>query len=148
MNQGDVIESAIWITGEETEELRQRFKSDVALAIAALCHDEGWLHGPVTFVEKRPGDDMVPPVPNHISGPRVRLLVAEAIVTDKALETSKGSFVANLDRKDLKRLREITRRKWSDHHSGEILSNDICDKWIEQLGPEAAIETLRISGLH
>jgi hypothetical protein len=138
MNLGDVIEKAIWLTGDESPELRKRYEQDVTQAIEDLCREHGFLHGPVTWVEKRPGEDRVPQVPDHVQGSRVRLLVAESIVTDYAPQTSEGSFIANLEKKDLERLRVITRRQ-----SKTTLSDQDCDELIEQYGPEAVLETLR-----
>jgi len=142
MQTGDVIESAIWLTGEESAEMRARYEDDVRGAIDYLCHEKGFIHGPVTFIEKRPEEDHVPEVPDHIQGQRVRLLVAEATVVAKA--TGKGSFVANLEAKDLARLRDIIRRSWSKHvNDGGLINDAECDRIIETLGPEAALDTLR-----
>ena len=136
MKIGDVIESAIWITGEEPTTLRARYEQDVCNAIDYLCHEYHFIHGPITFIEKLPGTDRAPSVPDHIHGQRVRLLVAEATVTDKVIETSEGSFVANLNHKDLQRLRTIIRRH-------RMLTDEQCDEIIEQIGPEAALDTLK-----
>lgn len=138
MKLGDVIESAIWITGDESQELMDYYQKDVTQAIDDLCREHNVLHGPIQWVEKRPGEDRVPQVPDHIQGGKVRLLVAEAEVTEYAPVTSNGSFVANLEKKDLLRLRVITRRA-----SKKTLSDQDCDELIEQCGPEAAVETLR-----
>lgn len=135
---GEVIESAIWITGEESPELRKRYEDDVTLAIDDLCRDQAVIRGPIKWVEKLPGSDRVPEVPDHIQGQRVRLLVAEADIIDYAPLSSKGSFIANLDRKDLVRLRFITRRA-----AKRSLTDAECDAMIEACGPEAAVETLR-----
>lgn len=142
MRIGEVVESAIWITGDEAQEVRTRYEQDVRVAIAEFCSQEGFTHGPVTFIEKHPGDDRVPEVPNHVQGSRVRLLVAEAELTGLVVQTSEGSFVANLDKKDLFRLRTITRRAWAKQHH-EILTDAQCDEYLEELGPEVAVETLR-----
>ena len=143
MKIGDVIESAIWITGDESPSTRTRYEQDVRQAIADLCAEEGFEHGPVTFIEKRPGDDRVPPVPDHVQGSRVRLLVCEAQILCKRVATSEGSFVANLDKKDLLRLRSITRKECLKQHPGHAMTDSDCDQYIERFGPEAAIETLR-----
>lgn len=139
MEIGEVIESAIWVTGDESQELRDRYKKDVTQAIADLCREHGMLYGPIQWIEKKPGDDRVPQVPDHIQGQRVRLLVAEATVVGQAPQTNTGSFIANLDRKDLLRLRVITRRKFPHYTDPQ------CDELIEELGPRAALETLRQS---
>ena len=47
-----------------------------------------------------------------------------------------GSFILNLDPKDLKRLRIITRRAGGNHH----LTDYECDLLIEEYGTETAVE--------
>ncbi len=135
MKTGDLIESSIWVTGDEPKALLDRYKQDVTEAISYLCQENGMTYGDVTFIEKHPMDD-IPEVPDHISGSRVRLLVGEAYVTGVVVETTEGSFVNNLDHKDLMKLRTIIRRYGTR-------SNADCDAIIEQIGPEAAIDTLR-----
>ena len=139
---GDLIESAIWMTGDEGPSTRIRFEQDVRQAVAVMCSEQGFEHGPVTFTEKRPGEDRVPQVPDHVQGSRVRLLVCEALITSRSVATSEGSFIANLDKKDLVRLREITKNTWRKR-TGFILADEDCDKYIEEFGPEAALDTLR-----
>lgn len=136
MKTGDLIESAIWVTGDEPQEMRTRYEHDVTEAISYLCHENKMTHGDVKFIEKHPMDDDVPEVPDHLQGSRVRLLVGEASVTGVVVETTEGSFVNNLDHKDLMKLRTIIRRYGTR-------SNDDCDAIIEHIGPDAAIETLR-----
>ena len=68
MQLGDFIESAIWITGDESKSTRDRYEQEAREAIADLCAEEGFEYGPVTFMEKRPEDDRVPPVPDHVQG--------------------------------------------------------------------------------
>ena len=141
MKLGDVVESAIWATGEESPDMRARYELDVRSAIGYLCYSKGFVPGPVTFVEKRPEEDKVPDVPEHVSGQRVRLLVGEAIVVEKRVVSPSGSFVANLEYQDLVRLRTIIRREALVN--GLAMSDSECDSIIEQIGPEAAVETLR-----
>lgn len=139
MKEGDVVESAIWLTGEETEEQRMAYEYQVCGAISMLCRENGFFSGPVQFVEKRPGDARVPDVPEHIHGDRVRLLIAEATVVAEVPVTLEGSFVNNLSPADLERLRAITRK----HSFPEMLSDSQCDKIIEDYGPRAALATLK-----
>ena len=148
MKIGEIIESAMWLDGTETPEQRKRHEEDVCAAIDILCHEQGFLHGPVTFIEKRPGDDRVPPVPDHIQGIRVRLLVAEAELTARKPKSKPDSFVANLDRKDLIRLRHLTRQAQLKHSPDTKLTDTDCDKIIEQYGPVAALATLRQETRH
>jgi hypothetical protein len=138
----DIVESAGWLTGTETPADRVRYEQDVAEAMDYLCAQEGLSVGPVRFTEKRPGAEDVPPVPDHISGPAVRLLVGESTITGRRPRTSVGSFVANLDKIDLDRLRRITRKAHS-RTQPTILNDQDCDEIIEQIGPEAALDTLR-----
>jgi len=135
MKLGDVIESSVWLTGDEPEEMRKRYENDVSEAIDYFCFEKSFIAGPVSFDEKHPMDDVIE-VPDHIKGSRVRLLVASATVVEKAVETSRGSFVANLEMKDLKKLRTIIRR----HRD---LTDIDCDRIIEEIGPDAALDTLR-----
>lgn len=139
----EFIESAVWITGEESPSIRARYEQDVRQAVEDLCEEEGIEAGLVIFTEKRPGDDRVPSVPDHVQGSRVRLLVGEAQILGSRVATSEGSFVSNLEKKDLVRLRAITRNGYLKQHPGYVLTDDECDQYIEQYGPEAAIETLR-----
>ena len=148
MRIGDVIESAIWINGEESQEQRQQYEADVRHAIDELCDSLGFYHGPVAFVEKRPEEDRVPDVPDHIHGIHVRLLVAEAEVTGKKPETPRGSFIANLDHNDLMRLRQITQAAYMRQFSGRVLSVEETDAVIEAIGPESALDALRRDRMH
>lgn len=140
MNLGDTIESAIWLSGTETESLLNQFRQDVILGIEQLCKQKGFEHTPIIFIEKNPGDERVPEVPHTINGPNIRLLVAEAEITHKI---QKCSFIANLDLVDLKRLRIRARDIHAIYYPGEKLSNKSCDAVIEEIGPEAAVEELR-----
>lgn len=141
MRPGDTIEAAIWVTGDEPPELRARYEADVAEAIERETAAVGMAHGPVQWTEKHPLDDRVPPVPDHIQGSRVRLLVAEAAIVGPCVVSPAGSFVAQIEHRDLERLRLLTRREAAKH--GRSLSDAECDELLEQLGPEAAIDTLR-----
>lgn len=142
MKLGDQIESAIWVDGTETQEQVQEHHAHIAAQIALLCYEQGWECGPTTFEEKKPGNEHVPQVPDHISGPEVQLLVATAEVVGRRVETSPESFVSNLDRKDLVRLRKITRVAAATY-DGRLLSDHECDDIIEELGPEVALDQLR-----
>lgn len=143
MSPGETIQSAVWITGDEPEWMRKQYEQDVALAIQDACAFQGVSHGPVTFKELHPYDPEAPPVPKHINGSCVRILVAEAEILGKRMEVKRGSFINNLDAIDLERLRTITRRVWAKTHPREILTTVQCDETIESLGPEAALDTLR-----
>lgn len=143
MKLGDLVENSIWITGDEPDSLLNRYKRDVTESIDELCEHKGFFHGDVTFYEKRPEDEDVPEVPDHIQGSKVRLLCAESPVIKKRPEKIESSFVHNLDKKDLARLRRLTRVASMKYYK-RMISNSECDEIIEAIGPEAAIETMRV----
>ncbi|MDJ0896924.1 MAG: hypothetical protein QNJ92_17400 [Alphaproteobacteria bacterium] len=143
MKIGDTIESAAWLTGEETAQDVEQHRTLVREAMDDLCQVQGFRHGPVRFHELKPGDERVPEVPDHIQGLDVRLLVGEAEVTAKRVKLERRPFIGELDRKDLERLRKITRRAHAKARPGETLTDLEVDDIIEQLGPEAALDTLR-----
>ena len=142
---GDVLESAIWLDGRETAEHRKAFEAEVNAALALSARRHGHVLGPVTWTEKKPGDDRVPPVPNHIQGPNVRLLVAEAmIVNTVSIMRELPGFAHDLESDDLALLRRITRRKYREQYPGQPeLTDRQCDTLINDLGPEAALDTLK-----
>lgn len=139
LKPGDVLEMAIWLDGTETQELKDRFEGDLRTAIAEVPA----ITGPLVMTEKRPGDDRVPKVPESLQGPDVRLLIGEALVVD-LIAPDEGYFVADLEPRDLERLRAILRRKYQEYNPGKPeLSTEKCDEFINQNGPDAALEALR-----
>jgi len=146
MVPGDIVEIAIWMTGTETRQELDHWKKVVCRGVADQAAMENYVEvGPFSFEEKQPGEDRVPVVPDEISGPNVRLMVANAPVTamPRPLITKETGFVLDLDKADLAKLRATTRRIHSLSHPGDRLSNKQCDQVIEYLGPEAAVQNLR-----
>lgn len=144
MKPGDMAEIAMWLDGRETPQQRQQFEADCVTAMRKTEDQHKIMIGPVRFIEKRPGEERVPAVPDHIAGPNVRLLVAEARVLARQPQIlPPRSFLLDLDLKDLMRLRTITKRAHKKARPNEpALSDAEADKIIEQFGPEAAIDTL------
>jgi len=142
MKPGETVESAIWLDGHETSEDLRRFKADVIDAIDTACAESNVKRSPVVFVEKKPGDERVPAVPDHIQGLDVRLLVAEADIVGYVKPETSRAFVGDLDAKDLETLRGITKRAHQAHNPGKTLTNIQCDDVIETLGPDTALKTL------
>lgn len=131
MKIGDLAECAVWIDGTESEAMLRQWRADCAFMMSQ-GHEPKLMLGPLSFEIKRPGEDRVPPVPDRIKGPNVRLLVATAEVLGvEAL--AKQSFVDELDKRDLKRLRRATREA-----HGKNLPDAVCDQIIDRLGPVAA----------
>jgi len=142
MEIGEVIINSIWMTGDEPEGMKERYKKDILKSFDDLCKEQGFVHGPITMYEKRPGDGIVP-VPDHIQGSRVRLLILEAELVEKlVVQSEPTSFVSTLERSDLVKLRKITRDRAAKDLK-RIISNKECDEVIEELGPDAALATLR-----
>lgn len=145
---GSVLESAIWLTGEEDESLKQRFKADVQRSMEEANEKRGVVTGPVRWTEKLPGDDRVPPVPDGIQGACVRLLVAEAEVLN--VRETESRFLAELEPSDLRLLRKITRaahKSWwlktYPQYRWPQPSDRQLDTLINDLGPEAGLEALQ-----
>lgn len=141
---GDVLELAIWLDGTETPGMVRQWKHDSAYMIARSSGPQVAKISPVEFEIKRPGDDRVPPVPDDISGPDVRLLVASAYIIAFETVPEGAGFIAELDPKDLKRMRKITRKTHRDNNPGAPrLSDAVCDELIRRVGPGAALGALR-----
>jgi hypothetical protein len=140
----DPVECAIWITGTESDEHLRQWKADVVYLMSRSRGEPFMKLGPISFEVKRPGDDRVPQVPDHISGPDVRLLVATAEVL--GFETAKrASFLDELSEADLVRLRAATRRQ---HGRRGQLTDAICDQIIEQMGPVTAAKGINGVSVH
>lgn len=131
MKIGDLAECAIWLEGTESEAMLAQWAKDCPYMMAHSQEPVLRL-GPVDFEIKRPGQDRVPPVPDHIKGPDVRLLVATAEVLGFE-PVRKQSFLNELGEADLMRLRKATRKA-----HGRELPDAVCDQLIERLGPVAA----------
>lgn len=144
MKPGDLAEIAIWLSGTETPEQIERWKTvDAPAALQDAERQHNVEVGPVTWTTKAPGEDRVPPVPDHINGPDVRLLIGEAKVRGKPLITRESGFVHDLTKDDLAKLRRMTRRAHRSMHPGDRLTDARCDAVIEALGPDVAVKTLR-----
>ncbi len=144
MKPGDVLETAIWMNGEEPPELKVRFEKDLRASLAHMAEAEAVIIGPLVVTEKRPGEDRVPEVPDYIQGPDVRLLVGETKVVGLPFCNDDSAFVADLDVADLARLRAILRRVHRAYNPGKPeLSTEKCDEYINLNGPDAALAALR-----
>jgi hypothetical protein len=143
---GAVIEVAIWLSGEETEDHLRRFREDdMPEQFRQIA--EHWLLiiGPLMFSTKKPGADRVPPVPRHIHGTDVKLIVVEAEVLGWRDAPKRGSaFLADLTSDDLQKLRKATRAAHAKAHPGmPPLPDANCDAIINEFGPEAAYNLIK-----
>lgn len=146
MKKDDRVEVSIWLNGEETEEHLRRWKTEqVPMLFQRAAQDNNVVISEPAFTILYPGQDRVPPVPDHIRGIDVRLLLAEATVLSErpvALKAQPG-FVYDLTTEDLARLRKITRTALRKEHPGMTFNNFQVDAVIEYLGPDVAVKTLR-----
>lgn len=147
LRPGDLFELAIWLNGEEMPGHVERWRQDCEIAAKVAEVEHSVEIGPFTWEIKRPGEDRVPPVPEHIQGIDVRLLVGQAQVRKaKPIVLKETGFVADLDKGALTKLRAITRRAHARAHPGDRLEDKHCDWIIERMGPEVALKTLREDG--
>ena|ERR1035437_4845092 len=138
MKPGDLAECAIWLEGTETDDMLRQWKADCPYMMAQ-AHDPALKLGPVNFELKSPGQDRVPQVPVHLSGPCLKLLVGTAEVLG-FVTVRNASFVDGLNLRDLAKLRVATRHQ---HGKRGHLTDAQCDQMIERLGPVAGAETIR-----
>ena len=68
-------------------------------------------------------------------------LIGRAPVIGPDKPIVKSSFLAELEPKDLERLRAVTRRAGAKE--GRMLSDAECDELVEEIGPESAYRLLR-----
>jgi hypothetical protein len=142
---GEILELSIWADGHETTEMVAQFYSDVQEAVRQCAERNQLVFAPVQFFEKKPGEDRVPPVPKHVQGPNVRLIVAEALAIGER-QVRLTSFLNDLDPIDLKRLRLITRRVHyglNPDGTKRRLTDAEVDRVIEEYGPQAAADVIR-----
>lgn len=143
MKPGQTVETAMWLDGNETPAQAAQFRQDVLTAMLEVARQQGMALSPLRWTEKHPGDDKVPEVPDHIQGPDVRLLVAEADVMACLEKVGVGNFLAELEPRDLMRLRRVTRKAYAKQFPMyHPLTDRQADTLINDLGPDAALASL------
>lgn len=140
MRVGEILEVAIWLSGEETPEMVSDFERTVVDAMTKAEHEHGFTLGPVEWTVKYPNEDRVPEPPAHVQGIDVRLLVAEAeIKAIRPLTVSGPPLSQDLEPEHLARLRSVVRaahaRRMPMHRT---LTDAECDEIIDEHGPGAA----------
>ena len=145
MRAGDRLELAIWLTGTEPEHQIEHWKTVVCTKLFnEASRQYGLEAGPPEFTLKQVGEDRVPIPPPHVAGPGIRLLVAEATLgLGRPVILKETGFAIDLDKNDLAKLRQITRRAHAKRAPGDRLSDRHCDQIIEALGPDVAVKSLR-----
>jgi hypothetical protein len=145
MKPGERVEVAVWLSGTETEQQRSEWEMYCADSLRQAEEANNVNIGEIAWTVKRPGEEMVPPVPDHISGPDVRLLVGEAtVLCERAAIVPATGFIHDLTAKDLARLRQITRQMhFNAYPKVPLLTDTECDEIIERIGPNVALKNLR-----
>lgn len=138
---GDTVEVATWQSGKELPEQIAHWKSVSEESVKAQC--DPMILGPWRYTVKKPGDDRVPPVPDNVHGPDVRLLVGEADIIAERREPTMPAFIFDLREEDVEKLRVLIRRKYGQFRPGIRLTNQQCDTLIEKLGPVAVDKIVR-----
>lgn len=145
MKPGQIIETAIWMNGEETEaEIKKWKEVDLPSLFEIASYENNIKLGDIWFETKSVDDERTPPVPDHVSGDDVKLLVGCAKVLAYKKRAEVKSFIDDIIYEDLELLRNITRRvhRRQRSESEEDLSDGYCDQLIEELGEEAAIRVI------
>ena len=141
---GEIIEWAFWMTGEETQSELRDFTDATKMAHKSYEQEEHvMLSQPVARVV-RPGEERCPPVPDHIHGADVQLLVFEARVLLDLPGEKPNRFADELEKDDFNRLAKITREQYARYFPRyPRLSDGQVRTIINDLGPDVALETLR-----
>jgi hypothetical protein len=131
---GEVREAAMWCHVSALK----RGMMDVG-AIFDLDRSDGYEFGLISWEVLRPGEGVAPACDS--AAPTLRLLVGRAKVT---AEPARGTFLAELDKVDLNRLRKLTR----EAHRAQCpwarpMRDTEVDDVIEEFGPKAAEGALR-----
>lgn len=136
----DTAQVAIWISDSEPPAKIMWWKAEEApRRLRESADAAGVTLGPITWRELQPGQEDAGHPPDGVQGDNVRLLVAEAEVTGHRPQIVTRSFMADLDPKDLARLRAITVRAALPH----VITEAEADAVIERFGPAVAEKVLK-----
>ena len=142
------IEFAIWYDANEHLDPINSCSESIKDALDAICVKNKVGHGKISYEILKPGDDRVPSVPRWLettNGVIPRLLVATAETLGYVYQGSMG-IVGDLDKKDIARLRVIVRRVHQKFHPKTTsLTNQECDRIIDQQGMDVVMDQLRSS---
>ncbi len=145
------LEVAIWYDANEQLDPITFCSESIKDMIDMVCTKKNHTHGDINYEILKPEDDRVPSVPRWleiIDGAIPRLLVATTEVMSN-IQQEPLNMVGDLDKKDLKRLRAITRREHRMAHPNTTpLTNRECDQLIDRLGLEVVLEQLGSSTVH
>lgn len=138
---GDILPAALWYNPWQPQDY-DRAKEGITETLGLVAENDGVTISPVTFEVLEWNDDRLPEPPKWAHN-GVKCLLGEAVITGYVSDIKVTSFLADLDKKDLERLRDIQRRVHRKYYPGEVLTDAQCDSLIEQIGPEAAFDAVK-----
>ncbi len=148
---GDPLELAIWFDAEETKDPITKVRDSIEEVFSAFSETKKVKCGEITFRILKPGDDRVPDVPMWLEtkkGAKPSLLVATAPTSTFESKKPQG-ILGDLDKKDIERLRVITRNAHIKHYPyQQPLTNEECDQIIDVMGMEVVQEQLSRSTIN
>lgn len=144
---GQLLEFSLWYNAAKCMDGITEFGDQCLEPMINSCASYGFKLGQPKFSVLKPGDPRVPEVPFWLraqSGALPRLLVAEARVLVLSSAERAGGLVYDLDKKDLERLRHITREAHRKHFPNAEPFTDVeCDTMINSMGEEVVMDSLR-----
>lgn len=136
---GQTLERAWWIKSEMDRPTGERW---IKRALAEAAMEAGATLAPIQWETLEPGDERLPADrPERWRG--ARCLVGRCLVLAITRPLTPESFVASLERKDLDRLRSVTRVMHRRANPGHPpLSDSEADAMIEDIGPRVGAQML------
>lgn len=148
---GNEVEFAIWYNANEHSDPINSCGESIKDALGAICAKNNVGYGEISYEILKPGDDRVPSVPHWletINGAIPRLLVATTKTTSNVHQEPTG-IIGDLDKKDIARLRVITRKGHYMSYPNTIPLTDYeCDQIIDKLGLQVVTDQLSSSIVH
>ena len=145
------LEIAIWYDANEHLDPINSCSESIKDLLEIMCTKRKVIRGGVSYEVLYPGDDRVPPVPHwleNINGVVPRLLVATSEIVSSGQQEPIG-IIGDLDKKDIARLRIITRRAHHRSYPHDTrLADHECDQIIDKLGLEVVMDQLRSNVVH
>lgn len=146
MKPGDVLNCSLWYNSEKPTE-RHDASHGVITTIEDTAKANGFRVGPVTLTEIPAGDPRVPEPPAHFQG-KPTVLYGEAEIVGEIIRPEPFRLSMDLEKKDLIALRKATRREFAKAFPKvKPLTDEECDRVIDECGPAAAEKTVR-QGTH
>ena len=138
MKIGDILEPAsMWYNADHPKE-KEAAERGIESVLTMMAEEDNVVIGPIEWETLDPMSPRLPEPPGIFQG-TIRCRVGYAYVV--AHKETGYSMSGDLSDEDRETMRIATRKKWAQVH-GEILSDEDCDKLLDQVGPEAAAETI------